>query len=131
MRPSWWLDRTRGARAAVVLREDRDIFIAFAAFELRLDPEVQEVNAVIERSLCNRATYVVRTFQNKFEAEMAQGTLEATEMSIVSADGAGGMRPDRATQAGRPASCRKAIHMKRSHTQWFSRVSARRSLMNA
>jgi hypothetical protein len=38
---------------------------------------------------------VVRTFRNKFEAEMAQGALEAAEIdSTVSADDAGGMRPD-------------------------------------
>jgi hypothetical protein len=38
---------------------------------------------------------VVRTFQNKIEAEIAQGALEAAEIdSIVSADDAGGMRPE-------------------------------------
>jgi hypothetical protein len=35
-------------RAAVVLREDLDILMAVAAFELVLDPEVREVHAVIE-----------------------------------------------------------------------------------
>jgi Putative prokaryotic signal transducing protein len=49
----------------------------------------------------NADLVVVRTFQNKFEAEMAQGALEAAEIeSIVSADDAGGMRPDLARWGG-------------------------------
>ena len=35
-------------RAAVVLGENLDILVAVTAFELVLDPEVREVNAVIE-----------------------------------------------------------------------------------
>jgi hypothetical protein len=37
-----------GVRAAVVLRQDLDVLIAVAAFELVLDPEVRKVHAVIE-----------------------------------------------------------------------------------
>ena len=44
---------------------------------------------------------VVGTFMNKIEAEMAQGALEAADIeSIVSADDAGGMRPDLAGRSG-------------------------------
>ena len=42
MSPSWWLDRTRGVRAAVVLREDRDILMAVAALELVLEDSPAE-----------------------------------------------------------------------------------------
>jgi putative signal transducing protein len=52
-------------------------------------------------NMSNADLVVVRTFQNKIEAEIAQGALEAAEIeSIVSADDAGGMRPDLARGGG-------------------------------
>ena len=51
--------------------------------------------------MSNAELVVIGTFLNRVEAEIAQGALEAAEIeSIISADDAGGMRPDLARWGG-------------------------------